>query len=281
MLRALGPCRRVGPGACQAMARRGVPRAAQYSPAEPLKEPAAEQYRPQAGFCQAEAAAAELSAPHSGQAKALHRRERGSLADASALRLRAHAAALPAESGKRAAAAAQAGVAESAQREAVPLPEEQAVAAGQHGAVPGAAERAVSGQRAAALRPEEAAAAALVAAVGPQPGAAEVVPGAAAEPLPEVAEAEPGAAAELQPEAVVEAERDEAARPRAAEPGAAGLPQAVPSVPPSASVCRPGRLRPRALPPALRPAARSARGRRSLLSAAPKWRWWQAAQVEV
>jgi hypothetical protein len=141
-----------------------------------------------------------------------------------------------------------------------------------------AAEAAVA-QHEAALRPEAAAQevsalveAAVAVAVAAEPHGVAVV----------VVAAEPGAAAGLQPEAVVEAERDGAVRPQAAAPGAAGLPQAVvPSVPLSASVCRRGRLRPRAVPPALRPAARSARGRRSLLSAAPKWRWWQAAQVEV
>jgi len=134
-------------------------------------------------------------------------------------------------------------------------------------------------QHEAVPRPEEAARE-VSALAEAQPAAAVGAEQHAAAGEPE-AVAEPGAAAGLQPEAVVEAERDEAVRPRAAEPGAVGLPQVVPSVPPSASVCRPGRLRPRALPPALRPAARSARGRRSLLSAAPRWRWWQAAQVEV
>jgi hypothetical protein len=157
--------------------------------------------------------------------------------------------------------------AEAAQHEAVPRPEERAGAAVQRGAVP---------------RPEVAEAeAVLVAAMALLPAAAEE-PGAA-ERLPEAAEVELGAAAGPQPEAAVEAERDGAVRPRvAAEPGAAGLLQAaLLSVPPSASVCRRGRLRLGALPLAPRPVARSARGKRSLPSAAPKWRWSQAAQDEV
>lgn len=153
--------------------------------------------------------------------------------------------------------------AEAAQHEAVPRPEERAGAAAQRGAVP---------------RPEVAV---LVAAVGPLPGAAEAEPRAAVGPG--AAEVELGAAAGPQPEAAVEAERDGAVRPRvAAEPGAAGLLRAaLPSVPPSVSVCHRGRLRPRAPLLAPRPVARSARGKRSLQSAAPKWRWWQAAQDEV
>jgi len=181
---------------------------------------------------------------------------------------------LPAASARWAEAAA--GVA--TQHEAVPQPEELAGAAARDGAVPQPEERAeAAAQHEAVPRPAEAA---LVAVVGLLPEVAEAEPGAAAEPLP--AAAALGAAAELQPEAVVEAERDGAVQPRAVEPGAVGLRQAVvPSVPPSASVCRPGRLRPRARPPALRPVARFARGRRSSQSAAPKWRWWQAAQDEV
>jgi hypothetical protein len=272
--------RAVGSGVCQAVARRGVPMAAvQCSLVEPLQEPAAQERRQQvacrqqAASCRAEA---RLSVLHSAQAKALRRRVGASPVDASVLRLRAHAAALPAETAKRAVSA---GVAASAQREAVPQPAERAGAAVLRGAVPRL----------------EAAEAALVAGAVPQQGAAKA--GAAVGLLPEVVEAEPGAAVVVllgvvaaergaaagpQPEAVVAAERDGAVRPRAVEPGAAGLRQAVlPLAPPSASVCRPGRLRPLALPPAPRSVVRSARRRRSLQSAAPKWRWWQAAQDEV
>jgi len=132
-------------------------------------------------------------------------------------------------------------------------------------------------QRAAVPRPEVAALGAA-GELRPEAAVAVAVPDAAAE-RPPAAEA-PGAA-EPQPEAVV-AERDAAVRPRAAEPGAAGLPRpAAPLALPSALVCRLGRLRPRAAPPAPQPGVRFARGRPSLRSAAPKWQWWQAAQDEV
>jgi len=299
VLRAVGPvacrvvgsaaCQRAGSGACQAMVRRDVRMAERRSPAGSPKGPAAVECQQQAvESCRAEAAGSALRL---GQAKARPRRRgRASPVHASGLRLpasarnaevrQARAAALPAESAQRASAAVQAVGAGSAQREALPPPEERAVAV-QHGAVP----------------QPEAAVVVLVAAAGPLLGAAEAALGAVAglpsgvaeaaalvavaERLPGVVAAEPGAAAGPQPEAAVGAERDGAGLPQAAG-HAAGLPQAAAlSVLPSASVCRRGRLRPRAVPPAPRPVAYSARGKRSLQSAAPKWRWWQAAQGEV
>ena len=140
-----------------------------------------------------------------------------------------------------------------AQREAAPRPEERAVV-GQREAVPlleAAEEVVVWG-----------------AAEGPRPAVEEAARDAAEERRPGAAVAAPDVAAGPRPEGVVVAERDGAALLRAAAEHAAGLPQAVlPSVPPSASVCRRGRLRPRAVPPAPRPVARSARGRPSLQSA--------------
>ena len=249
-------CRRVGPGACRAVARRGVP--VQRSPAGPAAQerPQQEECRQQAGFCQAEAVAVRPGHRAHASAVAVPGRvaaipERPFPAARAAAKVRRVFPAASARSAEAGVARHGAAAAEAAQHEAVPRPEE----------------------RAAEAEPS--------AAVGLLPGVAEAEPGAAAEPLPGVAAAAPGVAAGPQPEAVAGAERDGAERLPVAEPGAAELPQAVlPSGPPSASVCRRGRLRPRALPLAPRPVARSARGRRSLPSAAPKWRWWQATQDE-
>jgi len=182
---------------------------------------------------------------------------------------------LPAVSARSAEEAAS-GV---ARREALQQPEERAGAAlgARNAAALPRAVPAEAGQHEAGPRPEEAQQAELaLAAAGAQPAAAVGAERHAA------VVAALGAAAVPQPVAVVAGERDGAVRPQEVAPGAAVRPQAVrPLALLSASVCRPGRLLPWARPPAPRPVVRSARERRSLQSAAPKWRWWQAAQDEV
>ena len=158
----------------------------------------------------------------------------------------------------------------------------------------------VSAHYAAAPQPEGRAA---VCGAGRQAGEAAAAPGAGrlrvAEEVvvapdagearqPEAAAEEPGVAEG--PQLAVAVEPDGVARPQGAAavaaPHAAGLrPAVVPSVLPSASVCRPGRLRRRAQVqpqvPAPTPAVRFAHGRRSLQPASPSLRWSQAAQHEV
>ena len=179
------------------------------------------------------------------------------------------------------AARPQVGLAVSAHYAAAPRPEGRAAACG---AAPQAAERVAAARGAGRLRVAE------EVVVAPDAGEAR---------QPEAAAEGPGAAEGPQLEAAAVAEPDGVARPQvvaaaaAARAAVALRPAAVPSVLPSASVCRPGRLRPRAqvqpqvqhqvLPqvPAPRPAARCAHGRWSSQSAAPSGRWSQAAQHEV
>ena len=117
-----------------------------------------------------------------------------------------------------------------------------------------------------------------------------VAPDAVEARQPEAAAEEPAVAEGPQLAAAVAVEPDGVARPQVAAavaaPHAAGLrPAVVPSVLPSASVCRPGRLRRRAQVqpqvPAPTAAVRFAHGRRSLQPASPSLRWSQAAQHEV
>ena len=144
----------------------------------------------------------------------------------------------------------------------------------------------VSAHYAAAPQPEGRAA---VCGAGRQAGEAAAAPGAGRLRVAEEEVVAPDAVEARQPEAAAEepgvAEGPQLAAAVAA-PHAAGLrPAVVPSVLPSASVCRPGRLRRRAQVqpqvPAPTPAVRFAHGRRSLQPASPSLRWSQAAQHEV
>ena len=285
--------RAVDPAACRAVARRGVPGADSGS-LEPrflaprFLAPAAPECPRRAESCPAVAAevrrlvsarltmaafpayAAALPLQHLLRRLAADRHEAARRAPA----VVQNAGDPPAEAVQRVARAARptVGSVVSAHYAAAPQPEGRAAVCG-------------------AGRPQAGEAAAAPGAGRLRVAEEEVVaPDAVEARQPEAAAEEPGVAEGPQLAAAVAVEPDGVARPQVAAavaaPHAAGLrPAVVPSVLPSASVCRPGRLRRRAQVqpqvPAPTPAVRFAHGRRSLQPASPSLRWSQAAQHEV
>jgi len=275
--------RAVDPAACRAVARRDVPGAVSGLRESLLPALAAPACQRRAESCPAVAAAvrclvpAEVSArltmaafPAYAAALPLQHLLRRLAADRHEAARRAPAVVQnagdpPAEAVQRVARAARptVGSVVSAHYAAAPQPEGRAAVCG-------------------AGRPQAGEAAAAPGAGRLRVAEEEVVaPDAVEARQPEAAAEEPGVAEGPQLAAAVAVEPDGVARPQAA-----GLrPAVVPSVLPSASVCRPGRLRRRAQVqpqvPAPTPAVRFAHGRRSLQPASPSLRWSQAAQHEV